>query len=135
MVRCMVNNYSTLGFWRSWHRSYNLWIVRSVLPYLIPQSHISPELTNGRVARYIYVPLGGSKNALFTTVLVFTFVALWHDLSFKLLAWGWLVSLFILPELACGALLPARKVPPSPPLPSLPLASHLYYLSHLLQVS
>lgn len=28
MVRCMVNNYSALGFWRSWHRSYNLWIVR-----------------------------------------------------------------------------------------------------------
>ena len=28
MVRCMANNYSTFGFWRSWHRSYNLWIVR-----------------------------------------------------------------------------------------------------------
>ena len=30
MVRCMANNYSTMGFWRSWHRSYNLWIVRCV---------------------------------------------------------------------------------------------------------
>lgn len=28
MIRCVTNNYSTLGFWRSWHRSYNLWIVR-----------------------------------------------------------------------------------------------------------
>lgn len=28
MIRCMANNYSTLGFWRSWHRSYNLWVVR-----------------------------------------------------------------------------------------------------------
>lgn len=28
MVRCMANNYSCSGFWRSWHRSYNLWIVR-----------------------------------------------------------------------------------------------------------
>lgn len=28
MVRCMANNYSTFGFWRSWHRSYNLWIIR-----------------------------------------------------------------------------------------------------------
>jgi D-alanyl-lipoteichoic acid acyltransferase DltB (MBOAT superfamily) len=28
MIRCVANNYSTLGFWRSWHRSYNLWIVR-----------------------------------------------------------------------------------------------------------
>ena len=28
MVRCVGNNYSTLGFWRSWHRSYNLWLIR-----------------------------------------------------------------------------------------------------------
>lgn len=28
MIRCMANNYSTMGFWRSWHRSYNMWIVR-----------------------------------------------------------------------------------------------------------
>lgn len=47
---------------------------------------------------------------MFTTVLVFSFVALWHDLSFRLLAWGWLVSLFILPELAARYLLPATKV-------------------------
>ncbi|KAG1737067.1 MBOAT, membrane-bound O-acyltransferase family-domain-containing protein [Suillus paluster] len=86
MVRCMVNNYSTLGFWRSWHRSYNLWIVR-----------------------YIYIPLGGTKNVALTTALVFSFVALWHDLSFRLLAWGWLVSFFILPELLARYLLPQTK--------------------------
>lgn len=78
MIRCMANNYSTLGFWRSWHRSYNLWIVR-----------------------YIYVPVGGAKNVVPATLLVFTFVALWHDLSLKLLTWGWLVTLFILPEIIC----------------------------------
>jgi len=77
MVRCMANNYSTLGFWRSWHRSYNLWLLR-----------------------YIYIPIGGARQALLSTLLVFTFVALWHDLSFRLLTWGWLVSLFIIPELA-----------------------------------
>ena len=87
MVRCMANNYSPLGFWRSWHRSYNLWVVR-----------------------YIYIPLGGTRNLVFSSVLVFTFVALWHDLSFKLLAWGWLVSLFILPEVAARYFLPASKV-------------------------
>lgn len=86
MVRCMVNNYSALGFWRSWHRSYNLWIVR-----------------------YIYIPLGGTKNVALTTALVFSFVALWHDLSFRLLAWGWLVSFFILPELLARYLLPQTK--------------------------
>ena len=83
----MANNYSTLGFWRAWHRSYNLW-----------------------VTRYIYIPLGGTRNRVFTTVLVFSFVALWHDLSFKLLAWGWLVSLFIMPEVAARYLLPPSKV-------------------------
>lgn len=59
--------------------------------------------------RYIYVPLGGTKNVVFTTVLVFSFVALWHDLSFRLLTWGWLVSLFILPELSARYLLPSSK--------------------------
>lgn len=88
MIRCMANNYSTVGFWRSWHRSYNLWTVR-----------------------YIYVPLGGSKNIILATAMVFSFVALWHDLSFRLLAWGWLVSVFILPELAMKRLLPERKFP------------------------
>lgn len=76
MIRCMANNYSCAGFWRSWHRSYNLWIVR-----------------------YIYVPLGGNRHVILSTLLVFTFVALWHDLSLRLLTWGWLVSLFILPEI------------------------------------
>ncbi|EST05289.1 Membrane bound O-acyl transferase, MBOAT [Kalmanozyma brasiliensis GHG001] len=83
MVRCMANNYSTLGFWRSWHRSYNLWIVR-----------------------YIYVPLGGSRNQIPSTLLVFTFVALWHDLSLKLLAWGWLITFFIVPEVVARKMLP-----------------------------
>lgn len=87
MVRCVANNYSTLGFWRSWHRSYNLWVVR-----------------------YIYIPLGGARNVVLSTIMVFTFVALWHDLSFKLLAWGWLVSLFILPEILARQLAPASKV-------------------------
>lgn len=30
MVRCMANNYSVTGFWRSWHRSYNLWVIKCV---------------------------------------------------------------------------------------------------------
>lgn len=104
MVRCMVNNYSALGFWRSWHRSYNLWIVRyaNLVQRRICQLNFA--------TRYIYIPLGGTKNAVFTTVLVFSFVALWHDLSFRLLAWGWLVSLFIFPELLASYLLPAKKV-------------------------
>lgn len=83
MIRCMDNNYLALAFWRAWHRSYNRWVVR-----------------------YIYVPLGGggSEAGGFTTriansLLVFSFVAVWHDIELKLLMWGWLVVLFLLPEI------------------------------------
>lgn len=86
MIRCMANNYSALAFWRSWHRSYNLWVVR-----------------------YIYIPVGGARNLLPAVLLVFTFVALWHDLSFTLLTWAWLVTLFIAPEVLATYLLPARR--------------------------
>lgn len=76
----------------------------TVIRFPIPSRH---PLTGGR---YIYVPLGGTKNVAITTTLIFTFVALWHDLSFRLLAWGWLVSVFILPELLAATLLPQSKV-------------------------
>ncbi|EPZ34993.1 Membrane bound O-acyl transferase, MBOAT domain-containing protein [Rozella allomycis CSF55] len=79
MMRCMCNNYSAQGFWRSWHRSFNQWIIR-----------------------YLYIPLGGSRTALYNIWIVFTFVALWHDFSVRMIAWGWLISLFILPEIVAG---------------------------------
>ncbi|KAH0558424.1 hypothetical protein GP486_004914, partial [Trichoglossum hirsutum] len=97
VVRCMSNNYSTLAFWRGWHRSFNRWIVR-----------------------YIYIPLGGSGGAstrgpwgtirtVVNYLAVFTFVALWHDINLRLLAWGWLITLFVLPEVTAGFLFPKRK--------------------------
>lgn len=82
MIRCMDNNYSTLAFWRAWHRSYNRWIIR-----------------------YIYVPLGGGgKYRILNSLCVFSFVAIWHDIELKLLMWGWLVVIFIIPELAATAI-------------------------------
>ncbi|KZF24373.1 putative glycerol:H+ symporter [Xylona heveae TC161] len=94
MVRCMSNNPSALAFWRAWHRSYNKWIVR-----------------------YIYIPLGGSATrgpwgtvrTIVNSLVVFTFVALWHDINLKLLMWGWLITLFILPEILARFLFPPRK--------------------------
>ncbi|KAF9433347.1 glycerol transporter [Entomortierella beljakovae] len=86
MIRCVINNYSALGFWRSWHKSYNLWILR-----------------------YIYIPLGGTKNAIYNIWAVFTFVAVWHDIQLNLLAWGWLVSLFILPEIIASQIFSKKK--------------------------
>ncbi|KAK6465181.1 MBOAT, membrane-bound O-acyltransferase family-domain-containing protein [Scheffersomyces coipomensis] len=77
MIRCMDNNFSALAFWRAWHRSYNKWIVR-----------------------YIYVPLGGGgKYRIVNSLFVFSFVAIWHDIELKLLMWGWLVVVFLMPEI------------------------------------
>ncbi|CEP62426.1 membrane-bound O-acyltransferase family protein LALA0_S05e05380g [Lachancea lanzarotensis] len=76
MIRCMNNNFSALAFWRAWHRSFNKWVVR-----------------------YIYIPLGGSGNRILTSLAVFSFVAIWHDIELKLLLWGWLIVLFLLPEI------------------------------------
>lgn len=92
MVRCMSDNYSTNAFWRGWHRSFNRWIVR-----------------------YIFIPLGGSGRgtstirSLFNLLAVFTFVALWHDISLRLLTWSWLIVVFLLPELVCSQLLFPEK--------------------------
>ncbi|CDK28802.1 unnamed protein product [Kuraishia capsulata CBS 1993] len=76
MIRCMDNNYSAMCFWRAWHRSYNRWLLK-----------------------YIYVPLGGSRYRIVTSLAVFSFVAVWHDIELRLLIWGWLVVLFLLPEI------------------------------------
>lgn len=92
VVRCMSDNYSALAFWRGWHRSYNRWLVR-----------------------YIYVPLGGSGRGMskarsaLNFLAVFTFVALWHDINLRLLMWGWLISLFVLPEVVATLLFPRKK--------------------------
>lgn len=93
MLRCVSDNYSTLSFWRGWHRSYYRWLLR-----------------------YIYIPLGGSRfgspreaaRSVLTYLVVFTFVALWHDIKLNLLIWGWLVVVFFLPEIAARYAFPRR---------------------------
>jgi len=94
LVRCVSNNFSTSSFWRSWHRSFNRWLLR-----------------------YIYIPLGGANfrsykqaaRSVATYLMVFTFVALWHDINMKLIIWSWLIVLFLLPEISARYLFPARK--------------------------
>ncbi|KUI57103.1 Glycerol uptake protein 1 [Cytospora mali] len=94
MVRCVSDNFSTISFWRGWHRSYNKWLIR-----------------------YIWIPLGGAS---FTTVassirstlsylLIFTFVALWHDIQLRLLIWAWLIVLFIVPEAVARIAFPKKN--------------------------
>lgn len=94
LVRCVSNNFSTLSFWRSWHRSYNRWLLR-----------------------YIYIPLGGANfrswrgavRSVATYLMVFTFVALWHDINMKLIIWSWLIVLFFLPEIGARYLFPKNR--------------------------
>lgn len=76
MNRCIANNYNVEGFWRSWHRGFNQWLLR-----------------------YIYFPLGGSKTKLWNIWVVFTFVAIWHDFQLKLLIWAWSICIFMIPEI------------------------------------
>jgi D-alanyl-lipoteichoic acid acyltransferase DltB (MBOAT superfamily) len=94
MIRCLSDNPSTVAFWRGWHRSYNKFLVR-----------------------YIYIPLGGAKSGtwvstvrtMFNYAVIFTFVALWHDIKLNLLIWGWLIVLFMLPEVIAGFIFPRKK--------------------------
>ena len=73
-------HFNLQGFWRNWHASFNLWLVR-----------------------YMYVPLGGSAWRAANVWPIFTFVALWHDLEWRLLAWAWLSCGLIAPELVSAS--------------------------------
>lgn len=83
MEKCMSHHHSIRGFWRSWHASFNQWLVR-----------------------YIYIPLGGRQMSIARQAVnifcVFTFVAVWHEASLQLLSWGWLLVIFMLPEITCA---------------------------------
>lgn len=94
MVRCVSDNFSVTSFWRGWHRSYNKWLIR-----------------------YLWIPLGGADFRSATSavlsvakyLVIFTFVALWHDIKLRLLLWAWLIVLFIVPEALAALAFPRRK--------------------------
>eukprot|EP00029_Vermamoeba_vermiformis_P014736 TRINITY_DN9848_c0_g1_i1.p1 TRINITY_DN9848_c0_g1~~TRINITY_DN9848_c0_g1_i1.p1 ORF type:complete len:515 (-),score=28.33 TRINITY_DN9848_c0_g1_i1:107-1651(-) len=60
MIKCINRGVTFSFFWRSWHRSLYLWIIR-----------------------HLYLPLGGKKRPL-VALVVFGFIAVWHDLN-----WNW----------------------------------------------
>lgn len=76
MNRCMCNNYTFEGFWRSWHRGFNQWLIR-----------------------YLFIPLGGTKYKLYNIWVVFSFVALWHDMNINLVVWAWGICIALMPEM------------------------------------
>jgi D-alanyl-lipoteichoic acid acyltransferase DltB (MBOAT superfamily) len=50
--------------------------------------------------RYLYVPLGGARRRALVIWPIFFFVALWHDLEWRLMSWAWLICLAFVPEMA-----------------------------------
>ncbi|BBN05317.1 membrane-bound O-acyltransferase GUP1_2 [Marchantia polymorpha subsp. ruderalis] len=89
MLRCVNNCYDLEGFWKSWHASYNRWLVR-----------------------YMYIPLGGNKWRMLNVWIIFTFVAVWHDLEWKLLSWAWVTCLLWVPELSIKHLMKTKPMQP-----------------------
>jgi D-alanyl-lipoteichoic acid acyltransferase DltB (MBOAT superfamily) len=75
MNRCVINNYTSEGFWRSWHRGFNIWNVR-----------------------YLFVPLGGRKYKALNIWVIFTWVAMWHDFKPQLIVWAWGVCVLMICE-------------------------------------
>eukprot|EP00918_Siedleckia_nematoides_P047078 GHVU01103170.1.p1 GENE.GHVU01103170.1~~GHVU01103170.1.p1 ORF type:complete len:562 (+),score=26.44 GHVU01103170.1:199-1884(+) len=76
MPRCIFTSFSVQEFWRNWHRSFYLWILR-----------------------YIYIPLGGGGSKLWVVPVIFTYAAIWHECSLSLAIWGCATALVMLPEM------------------------------------
>jgi len=93
MNRCVNNNFTFVGFWRSWHGSFNKWTIR-----------------------YMYVPLGGTKTRAYSLWLIFFFIGLWHDLWWKWVAWALLNCLFFSLEIIIMTIAASEKVLCSKPL-------------------
>ena len=104
MNRCMMNNNCFEGFWRGWHRGFNvkfeLNIIYNLILFIIKQWLI----------RYIFVPLGGSKFKLFNIWAVFTYVALWHDFDLNLLIWAWFVCFALISEIMIKGFFNSKKI-------------------------
>ena len=75
MVRCFASVTTIANFWRDWHASFNIWIIR-----------------------YMYIPMGGSRFKILAIFPIFGFIALWHDIEMKLFWWAGVMCIAFLPE-------------------------------------
>ncbi|RNF09178.1 putative GUP1 [Trypanosoma rangeli] len=76
MRRCFSNTVSIRDFWRDWHASFNLWIVR-----------------------YMYIPMGGNKRKHLNIFPIFFFIAIWHDIELWMIHWACIICVCFLVEL------------------------------------
>lgn len=81
MRRCFSNAVSVSDFWRDWHASFNLWVVR-----------------------YLYIPMGGSKKKHLNIFPIFFFIAVWHDIALHLIKWAACIVFVFILELAVSSL-------------------------------
>ncbi|KAH8611504.1 putative MBOAT membrane bound O acyltransferase family [Trypanosoma vivax] len=81
LPRCIGGSKSIREFWREWHASFNLWIVR-----------------------YMYIPLGGSRGKYLSIIPIFFFIAIWHDVELHLMEWAGCTVLFFSAELLVSML-------------------------------
>uniref|UniRef100_A0A0D9ZU34 Uncharacterized protein n=1 Tax=Oryza glumipatula TaxID=40148 RepID=A0A0D9ZU34_9ORYZ len=86
-----VLNFMWLKFFLIW-RYFRFW------------SLVGGVETPENMPRYLYIPLGGAQRKLLSIWVVFTFVAVWHDLEWKLISWAWLTCLFFVPEILVKSL-------------------------------
>lgn len=60
--------------------------------------------------RYMYVPLGGRSTRMLNIWFIFLFVALWHDIEYKLIVWGLLNASFYVLEVLGSMLINSEFV-------------------------
>ncbi|PVZ99814.1 hypothetical protein BB558_004146 [Smittium angustum] len=117
MRRCMSNNYSLQNFWRDWHCSYNRFLIRYM--YIPIQGAFEKENVdviettdnqkntillgkNKSTAAKTGHSQGSTVGRIVGLVAIFTFVAFWHDLELRLLAWAWIIIILFIPELTAS---------------------------------
>ncbi|EPY23024.1 hypothetical protein STCU_04685 [Strigomonas culicis] len=88
MRRCFSNTVTIRDFWRDWHASFNLWIVR-----------------------YMYIPMGGNRRKLLSIFPIFFFIAIWHDIEMRLLHWAVFICAAFIPEVLISQWFTTTKMP------------------------
>ncbi|ORC92379.1 glycerol uptake protein [Trypanosoma theileri] len=100
MRRCFGNTVTIQDFWRDWHASFNLWIVR-----------------------YMYIPMGGNKKKHLNIFPIFFFIAIWHDIEPHLFFWALSICVFLVLEIFF-----LRCVPTHPRVSALRKRSPVLYI-------
>ncbi|KAG5507094.1 hypothetical protein JKF63_05840 [Porcisia hertigi] len=81
MRRCFNSAYTVREFWRDWHASFNLWVVR-----------------------YMYIPMGGRSRVALSVLPIFLFIAVWHDPALHLIKWALCIAVMFVVELVVSEL-------------------------------